>query len=90
MWIIFAFLMWFWLLITLSLNLAPKVINKSHFVAAILDAFVPCIPIIPVYNSWSLGNSELAIKVVETGAFIFSANTTSSSVDPDIPIPPPA
>ena len=33
---------------TLSLNLAPITINKSHRVTPKLDAFVPCIPIIPV------------------------------------------
>ena len=77
-------------LITLSLNLAPKAIIKSHFVAKILDALLPCIPIIPVFNLCSDGIAPLHINVVATGAFNFSAKFINSSVESELITPPPA
>ena len=89
-WIILALFINSLSLITLSLNLAPRAIIKSHLVAKIFDALLPCIPIIPVFNLCSEGIAPLHINVVATGAFIFSAKLINSSVASEFITPPPA
>ena len=66
-------------LITRSLNLAPIAMIKSLSFTDILDAFVPCIPTIPVQSLCSAGNAVFPIKLTVTGMFAFSARAFNSS-----------
>ena len=89
-WRTFAFLANFLALpVTLSLNLTPIAISKSHSVTPKLDVFVPCIPNIPVYKGLVPSNAPLPISESHTGAFTFSTNSFNSSDAPDITAPPP-
>ncbi len=75
--------------VTLSENLAPIVINKSHSVIPRLDVLVPCIPTIPVYLESLPSNAPLPIRVSATGLSTLSTNSLSSVAASDITAPPP-
>ena len=75
--------------ITLSLNLAPNTISKSDCVTPKFDAFVPCIPIIPVYLLFVPSKAPLPISESHTGASTNSANSLTSLSASEITAPPP-
>ena len=74
---------------TRSLNLAPITTNRSHSVMPKLDVLVPCMPTIPVYNSWVPSNAPLPIRVSATGAWSLFANVRTSSAASERIAPPP-
>ena len=87
---IFAFLANFFALpITLSENLAPITISRSHSVIPRLLVLVPCIPTIPVYFGSEPSNAPLPISVSATGASVFDTNVLSSSLAFESITPPP-
>ena len=76
--------------VILSLNLVPIENNRSHSFTAILHAYAPCIPRLPIYKGCVVGIAPRPITVVTTGTFVMSTSFVNSSLACAILTPPPA
>ncbi len=64
--------------VTRSSKRIPRAINVSDSSMAILAYAIPCIPGMPRFKKWSVGNVLMPSRVVMTGIWHFSANSITS------------